>query len=37
MKIAEMNKKGFRFIPPMNIIPEIPGNGFLRLVKSSIV
>lgn len=28
-KIAEMNKKGYRFIPPMNIIPEIPGIGFL--------
>lgn len=28
-KIAEMNKKGYRLIPPINIITETPGVGFL--------
>jgi hypothetical protein len=29
-KIVEMNKKGFRFIPPMNIIPAEVGFGKLN-------
>lgn len=28
-KIKEMNRDGFKFIPPMTIVPSKPGIGFL--------